>query len=299
LFEEYSEGASEVGVGAAFAGIEVVEAFSGEVELSDLIEGAGVVFAEGFGEGNVLAGSEGVQAICDARGEEVGEGTSHFVVVEGELGSPVHPDRVASDGFWLGEGEPVAVEVEPVVVGASAGPGFESFSVLGVGAGVLAAVVVGPVGEAVATVGVEVGDKDDDGVFEDVVNLVALAVGEVVEAPESGFADAGFVAVDAVAHPEDEGHAFNFGVGDFGGLSEEAAVGGFDFLDSGEIFGGGDDGVIQRLTLMGAGVREDLDARGDLLGNFLEVGRDFVAVEVPSPERASDRAHCNGGWGFF
>ena len=145
LLKEDADGAVDVGVGGAFADVVVVIGFAGVVEGADGVEGFGVFLRHLFGEGLVGLWGEGVDHFGDAGLEEVGAvDVAHFVVVGDDVGLPVVEEFEAALGLGVDGGEPVAVEVEPVVVGAAIGPAFLVLAITAVGAGVLAAVAVGP-----------------------------------------------------------------------------------------------------------------------------------------------------------
>src|SRR5690606_1792381 len=106
------------------------------------------------------------------------------------LGSPSSPKSMASDGFGLGEGHPVAVKVEPVVVGSTAGPGHVVFDVRGVFGGDGSSAAVDPVGEAVAAIGVVIGEENNDAIFEYVFGEGVVAGGETIEGHDGRFGTA-------------------------------------------------------------------------------------------------------------
>ena len=235
-----------------------------------------------FGEGLIGLRGEGVDHFGDTGLEEVSAvDVAHFVVVGDDVGLPVVEEFEAALGLGVDGGEPVAVEVEPVVVGAAIGPAFLVLAITAVGAGVLAAVAVGPGGEALEAVGIQAGVEDDDGVFEEVGGGLVAGGGEVVGEECGGVGGAGFVAVDAIAHPDDDG-GIGY-VGWFFGCGDASDVGLAEGFELGVIFGGGDGEVDEGAAAVGAGVFGEGDAIRFGV-DLIEVADEFVVMEMPVGE---------------
>jgi len=159
---------------------------------------------------------------------------------------------------------------------------------------VLAAVAVGPGGEALEAVGVQAGVEDDDGAFEEVGGGLVAGGGEVVGEEGGGVGGAGFVAVDAVAHPDDDG---GFGeIGWFFGGGDAGDVGLAEGFEDGVIFGGGDGEVDEGAAAVGAGVFGEGDAVR--LGvDLIEVADEFVVMEMPVGEFGAEGLFGGGDGG--
>ncbi len=97
-------------------------------------------------------------------------------------------------------GQPVAVEVKPVVVGSPIGNRLSVFAVIGVGAGHLSAMAVGPVGKAIKAIGIKHGVKNNHHVFKLRCNRRIQRRIEVVGNQGRGVTAAGLVTVNAVHH---------------------------------------------------------------------------------------------------
>ena len=127
--------------------------------------------------------------------------------VEAQLGMPVEEHRHPRAGLPLGQGEPVAVQVEQVVVAAARGPAVPVAHVLVVDDrhGAVPALPVGE--ETGAAVGILHGIDQEHAALEQRLRFGARVGGQVMEQGEGGVAAGGLVAVHAGADPEGEGAA--------------------------------------------------------------------------------------------
>ncbi len=218
LLEDEPEPAQEVGVGGAVARVGVVVDLLGEVQGAHRVQRRRPVVGEAHGDVGVdRLRQEGIPRPHRlGRLEEVRAGGAHLVVVGDHVGPPPLVPRDAGLGLGVHQGEPVPVEVEPVVVGPAAGPHLVVLPVQGVGHHGLGPVHVGPPGVPVPAVGVQVGLHEEDAVGQVALHL-AGARHQPVRGEHGGLRRGGLVAVDAVAQVHDHGH-----VGRGGGI----AVGG-------------------------------------------------------------------------
>ena len=128
-----------------------------------------MAFGDCSGEFIGACRGEGIVARGYARLKEVSGIGVHFMVVGEHVGLPGVECLNPPPAFGMLDKYPVAVEVKPVVVGASTRPDFSMFPVFGVGNELFAAVGVCPVCKAVKAVGIGYGVEQDDGVGEEVV----------------------------------------------------------------------------------------------------------------------------------
>ena len=128
-----------------------------------------MAFGDCIGEFIGACWREGIVARGNARLKKVRGIGVHFMVVGEHVGLPGVICLNSSPAFGMLDKYPVAVEIKPVVVGASARPDFSMFPVFGVGNEVFAAVHVCPVCKAAEAIGIGYGVEQDDGVGEEVV----------------------------------------------------------------------------------------------------------------------------------
>ena len=130
LLEEDADAAVHVGVRRALAVVEVVERLLRVVERADAVERAGVVRRDLAGEVERAGGRVRVVAARDAGLEEERGVAAHLVEVGRELGPPAMPKGHPPLRLRVLHQQPVAVEVEEVVVRPAAGPRLVVLAVL-------------------------------------------------------------------------------------------------------------------------------------------------------------------------
>ncbi len=204
--------------------------------------------------------------------EEIGRVAAHLVDVCQHLGAPVVEQRHPALRFGMLRHEPVAVEIEPVVVGPPARPRLRVLPVLSVPRGDPAPVGVDPVDETVPPVRVVVGVHDDHRVLQQAVHGRSAARGQVIEHQHGRLGTAGLVAVHAVAHVDDDGHGLDRGVRDLAGRVGQPVVGQPDFLQAPMIGRRRDHGVVQVAPLVGSAVPVHDDAVRGLRHGTVIVG---------------------------
>ena len=277
LLEENAHGPVDFGERGAFAGVEIVKTLARVVEHAASVERVGVVLGDARIEIEDDARDKRIISGGDAGLKKESAVGAHLVVV-GEHGrTPAVEEFVAGAGLGVGEGEPVAVGVEAVVIEPAAGPGLIEFAALGIADEDAAFVAVDPICEAVRAVRVAQGFEDDDGVAQLGVDFFTLARGQMVDHGRHGVHGAGFVAVDAVAHVDDDGHFCEIEAGVFRGV-EEGEVIGADPFKVAVVGGRSDKGHDERFELMGAADDLDLHASGRGGGDGAQVSLDLVGA---------------------
>ena len=109
---------------------------------------------------------EGVGALRFARHEKEIAVTALLVKIELHIGLPGVKQGESAATFGVLMGQPVAIEVKPVVIGSPIGNILPVLAVIGVRTGDLPAMAIGPVCEAVEAVGIEHGVKNNHYVFK-------------------------------------------------------------------------------------------------------------------------------------
>ena len=234
--------------------------------------------------------------------EVVGIIRPHFVEIGVYFGQPLVVERDALAGFLLSLPGPVAVQVEVVVVEAAAGPGLVVLPGVGLGVGRLVTDAVVPVGVPVMAVGVHARVHDNDGIFEPVLHLLVLRVGQVIEHLHHGFGAHGFVAVHVVAQPAHGRLLPLAGAGFQPGQLEVVMA---HVVEAAEGLGAGNLHHFQRAVFVGAAVAHQLHAAGRVsrdvshVAQQLGVGRELSAQLITQKlAGGKERAGSLGGLGL-
>ena len=148
---------------------------------------------------------EGVGTLRFSRHKKEVAVTTLLVKIELHVGLPGVEQGKPAAAFWVLVGQPVAIEVKPVVVGSPIGNRLSVLAVIGVGAGHLSAMAVGPVGKAIKAIGIKHGVKNNHHVFKLRCNRRIQRRIEVVGDQGRGVTAAGLVTVNAVHHMHDRG----------------------------------------------------------------------------------------------
>ena len=188
--------------------------------------------------------------------------------------------------------QPVAVQVEPVVVEAAAGPGLVLLDVGGVGNGGFAAARVHPARKARHAVGVDAGVDQHHRVAQHLLDGRALGRRQVVHCQQRGVGAAGLVAVHAVAHPEHGGHLTYVEPARHSRVGELVVLG-LDLGDVALVCGRGNGEQQQGPVLVGAGVLGDGNAVGGRV-HGPHVEQQLVVAGVPFAHFVAQ--HRGGRW---
>ena len=208
---------------------------------------------------------------------------AHLVVVGRDLGPPAVPERHPPPALPERRREPVAVEVEEVVVRPPLRPRLVVLPVLRVGHGHGAPPAVGPVDEAVAPVRVEERVEQHDDLAEHGLDL-ALGGGEVVEVDERGLGPRRLVPVDGVPLVHDGRHPGDLGVGDRLGRLAQPDVLGLDLAQPRQVLRRRHDRVDEPAALVRRPVEPEHDARRRRRDG-LDVADDLLGPRVPLADR--------------
>ena len=187
--------------GVAIAGVEQVIDLAGEIGLPARIKGGGVVTADQLVGTDLRGGEVGAEGLGGGR-EEVGLVPAHFVQVDDDHRVPLPNRGDLAAGLGLREGEPVAIEVEHVVVHPPARPRLVMLGRLPVGIGCDAGGGEEIVHEARPPVGVLHRVDDHDGAGHDLGGTRIVLRGEqVIGSHQRGVGRGDLVAVDAIGEP--------------------------------------------------------------------------------------------------
>ncbi|MNY09303.1 hypothetical protein D3C86_1422130 [compost metagenome] len=252
----HGDGAEIGGPAVAVAGIEGVVGLTREIGQAGLIEARAVVAAEAFAGVQYLRIDPGVQRIGLWREEEA-RIRAHLVGIDQDLGPPVADQGGVALGFRLGLDEPVAVQVEQVVVIAARRPGLGPFRRQRVGVGLGAQTGLEAVDEAVAPVGVLGRDEDDHGVLHPALRLGVGGVHQAARGGHGGVGGADLVAVHRIGHPDDDRGVVDEGAG----LIRRGAARiaqrprrGLDLIQPGDVGGRADGGPEQGAAFPGRAI---------------------------------------------
>jgi hypothetical protein len=283
LLEDEADAPVHVRIGRPVAGIGVVVHFLGEVGRADLVERRLPVFRKPLRELRVdPIGHELIPRVLRlGRLEKVGAVGPHFVVVGHHVGPPPVIEVDPIPALDLRERKPVAVQVEPVVVGPPAGPDLVVLAVEGIGHQGIALVHVGPVGVPVAPVRIQDRLDQEDALLKILLDLRPLPGHEVVGLQHRHFAGGGLVAVHAVAELHDDRLVPH--VLDRRGRVADAQVLLAQLVEVLVVLRRGDDRVDHRPELVGLPDLRDRDAVR-LARQFVEVGHQASVPRVVAPD---------------
>ena len=204
LLGQHTDSAHHGRVAGTIAGVVKVEAVAGEIAQPFLVELGNVGAAEGIGPDLVGFGEQEVARGGAGYGEVVGV-VALLVVVGVYLRHPLLVGGRVAPAFGVYAPHPIAVQVEPVVVGAAVGPGGVVFQVARFLAAGTAGNGVGPVDVAVTAVGVDANEKQVYRFAESVQHYGVVRSGQLPGELHGGLGAARFVAVDVVAVAVDDG----------------------------------------------------------------------------------------------
>src|SRR5690606_14119450 len=114
----------QVGVGRTLAGEKIVELVLGEVGGTNGVERLGVKITKLRRQLQVLRRYPRVFALWNTRLKEVGVVGTHLVIIEDHVGQPTVIPLHTRLAFRLRKRQPIAIKIEPIVVGPAAGKGF-------------------------------------------------------------------------------------------------------------------------------------------------------------------------------
>ncbi len=293
LLEENPNRAVDVRVRRSLSVVEVVERLPGVVEGPDLVEVLAVAFRDAPSQFLVRLWGVGVGAALHARLEEVGRLRSHLVEVREHLRLPVVEVVEPSLRGRVLTGQPVPVQVKPVVVGASPRPRLVVLTVLRVGRGRAPPVAIDPVHEAVAPVGIEHRVDECDRVFEGRLDVRPTAGRHVVQEQNRGLRAARLVAVDAVPHEDDGRTVLQVIVRHLVRRGGGAPVGALDLVEVFLVVRARHDGVDELPPLVGAAVLSKLHPFARLR-HRLKVAHDLGRTGVARPNFVADDLRGGG-----
>ena len=246
LLHRHPDRAVEIRVGRTEDRREVVEGLPGVIQRADAIQGLGVE------AGQPVVGLEaalGQQRRLHAfRGgfEVVGRILAHLVEVDLDVGVPLVEVADLRAGVFLGNGQPVTVEVGQVMVEAPARERFHMLAVGRIAGRRIAAPGVVPVGRTVTAIGILRRIDHHHGLVEPAPCFGILAGGQVVRGQQCRLATGSLVAMHAVGQP---GHGRRIGRNRRSRVHQLLALG-LDALPPGQVGGRGNGHQQQRAAFV-------------------------------------------------
>src|SRR6056297_2945192 len=122
-----------------------------------------------------------------------------------DVRSPFQKGGQTSPGLDLRLPQPIAIEIEVIVVHSTVGPGLVMFGAVRRRLGLAAARRTVKLDVAVVTIRIETGVDDDDHLFQARGEIYLIGSRQLVEVLQRTGCRARFVAVDAVAEPDNDG----------------------------------------------------------------------------------------------
>ena len=145
LLEQDAHRAIEIGISRALAWIVVVIRLASEIDRADGIQGLRMLTRQRLGQFLVLRRRERMHHLRNAGLEEVTRcRAAHLVVVGDDVRLPLVPQLQSPLRLRHHRRQIVAIQIEPVIVRASARPAFQVLRVRLVRAGHLTTMIVGP-----------------------------------------------------------------------------------------------------------------------------------------------------------
>ncbi len=228
-----------------------------------------------------------MRALRLARHEKERGVGAHLVVVRQHVGLPLVKGLDAPATLRVLQQQPVAVDVKPVVVGATPWPDFVVLAVLRIAGQVQVLVHVGPGGKALKTVGIVARIEQNDRLVEQALHLRALPGRQVVGDQRRSIAAAGLIAVDAEALVEHRRHRRQVELRRSTGVGQ-LHVPPPDRLQVGMIGLRRDGQVDQRTLLVSAPVLGQHDA-GRSLGQRPQIGVLPVVTQMPVSDLVAEK----------
>ena len=131
---------------------------------------------------------------------------AHLVVIRKNLRTPAVKQFESALRFRVLCRQPVPVEIKPVVIGPSAGPGFVMLPVGRIAHGDSPSVAIGPVREAIPSVGIEHRIENDHSFLQSIIHGRTAAGRKMIEIQDCGLRSACFISVNAVTLIEHDRH---------------------------------------------------------------------------------------------
>ena len=108
-------------------------------------------------------------------GEEESRIAAHFMMVGKDIRFPFMVFSNPGLRFGMLKGQPVSIQVEPVMIGPSPGPYLIVFSVIRVRAWIFSFIGICPGGKPLKTIRIDGGVNQDDGILKYIINFTALS----------------------------------------------------------------------------------------------------------------------------
>ncbi len=270
--------------GVAIAGVEQIIDLAGEIGLPARVEGGGIGAPDQLVGADLRRGEVGAEGL-GGRAEEIGLVPAHLVQVDHHHRVPFADRGDLAAGLGLAECEPVAIEIEHVVIDASARPRFVMLGRLPVGSRIDAGRGEEIVHEPRAPVGVLHRIDHHDGLAHDPRGARVVLCGEqVIGGHQRGIGRGDLVAVDPVGQPR---HRQSRAVR--GTPCRDIGEIGADRIEPRDVFRAGEDHVIERPAFPAGRILHHAGAVGRGGGERLEIGIGLVRRGDAGAGRMADR----------
>src|SRR6056297_975543 len=206
LLKQDANGTEHIGVGRSFSIIKIIEALFGVVEAFDAVERLGVIFRNGGCEILIDLRCQRIGSGWYSRLEKIGGVGAHFMLIGNNIWAPFMKFSYSAAAFGMLNRHPVAVEIEPVVVGSSAGPYLIKFARIGVGYRGGAFMDIYPSSKTVQAIGVKSGIQENNRIFQHRIHFNSCCRSKVVGCQHGGVGPAWLVSMNAMSQRYDYGH---------------------------------------------------------------------------------------------
>ena len=155
LFKQNTYRTIYVWIGRTFAVIKIVVAFTSVVHRANFIQGFCMKLSNFSRQFLVFLRRVWVHTSRLARHEEESRIASHFVMIGQNVGFPLVIELYTGLRFGLLRHQPITIEVEPIMIGASVGPNLAELTRGRVAHQILPFVHVYPLTKPLQTIGIE------------------------------------------------------------------------------------------------------------------------------------------------
>src|SRR6056297_3658088 len=131
----------QVGIGAAFSHVKIIKTLFRKKCFAGHVESRRMLAREGFGELKNGVRRERIIASRNPWLKEVTAAATHFMEIKHDVRLPTMEQRNPPATFRMGRGQPITVEIKPVIIRSTTWPRLIVFPIVTIGVGVQAAIL--------------------------------------------------------------------------------------------------------------------------------------------------------------
>ena len=202
LLHQHTYRAHYAGVGGPVTGVEKIKSFTGVIHDLMFIKSCDICQPKSIRKSFIGLRQHEIAWRRAGHGEIISV-KSHLMIIYMDLWEPFLIGRNSPFGFRVNHPNPITIQIEPIMIGPSAGPWFIMFIIKLICVGHIALCRFIPIHIPIPPIRIDAGDQDHNGIIQNRFGLFISTCGQPVGDLHDRLSTGCLIAMDIITEPVD------------------------------------------------------------------------------------------------